>query len=131
MKNNDNIGKQLKEHIGEAFVKDNPYVSSPQFIHMVHLASLLPRTALGETTNSGEGVNAVLSLVVSMLKNIPDGMWEIMQTTVSEQDDDNPTHAMFRHLDALRSYKGSNYMKVEFEERDMPAFTTKPPTTHC
>jgi len=116
------------ERIPEEFRKDNPFVASKSFESLVKANAAMAKLVLRACSNSGEAVNAILSLMVTFLKNIPDELWGLMVKVANEQDDDNPTLGMIKHLDAVRSYDGKNYVSWEEEDPSNPTFTTKPPT---
>lgn len=97
-------------------------------MRMVAIFATFPRIILMATGSGEEAVNVIMSLLVTFLKNIPNDLWEAMRKVASDQTDENPTHAMFAHLDEVRKYKGGHYMEWE-PEPNQPAFTSKPPTT--
>lgn len=121
------MSNMVKEAMGVEYAKDNPFISSETFLDLVKVFAAFPKMIMPACSNSGEAVNAVLSLSVTFLKNIPDHLWELMRKVSKEQGDTNPTEKLFGYMDALRNYDGKNYVAFEGDE-GMP-FTTKPPTT--
>lgn len=129
MKNNEKISDKVRLAMGDKMVNQNPFISSDMFVGLISVVAQLPSKILRHTSNSGEGTNAVLSIVVTFLKNIPDGIWKLMKKAVFENGTDE-SRAMFDHLDALRGYvpKLGYAGEIDQEDENIPTFTTNPPT---
>lgn len=132
LKEGDEMSRKVREAMGDD-AADNPFIASKSFFQLVTLFAMISRIVLKASTNRGEAVNVVSSLIVTFLKNVPDNLWDLMRKAADEQEEGNPIHAMFGHMDALRNYEGKNYVEYErdLSEDDVPEYTTKPPTHTC
>lgn len=126
-----------KDEIPEEFKESNPFVTGQSFEQLIRVVAVVSKTVVRASSSSGEAVNAMLSVIVTMLKNVPDHLWELMKKTATAEDQNDVTRNMFNHLDGLRSYIGENYDSWEESGEEVfhkmvtpmptPGFTAKPP----
>jgi len=129
MKLKEKLKEKAAEKVGKDTVQDNPFVTSEEFVQLVTGIAMLPKVLLKNSRGPNEFMNALLSLTITMLRNVPDLIWDGLRERVHEADKPTDPHAiMFNHLDAMRSYHGKEYISVfETELDDMPSINTKPP----
>jgi len=121
--------KDLTKEIEDNVKEENPFVTSEQFVHLVRSHAQLARVILLKSQGPHEAVNAILSLIVTFLKNIPDKVWEMIQKQCqSEGNKDNVSAHMITLLEVIRNYQGGHYVSWSEEpDGDMPAVNTRMP----
>lgn len=129
----DNLKDEVTKKIGEEAVEENPFVTSEQFLALLKATAAITRTILMASRGPGEAVNAIMSIMVTMLRNVPNPIWERIKENVAKETSGIAKEG-FDHMDAIRSYAGDERSQfVEFTGKDesIPSFNAPPPNKPC